>query len=186
MSRNGIFQTLNEAYAAAPGAMYALVCNRVPCNTALAEHPSIQVNTIVTQPETFSVGMMGIINGILERTTGRRVAAKFSDDKQPVQLGFVPAVVSGVGALGGGIEQSSVTPAKHHDPRLAQATVCLETWGLRRCAYIVADPFYLTKLGTWTFGVQAENNWRPDLDSAKAFLLRLRELNDKQSAVTVS
>jgi hypothetical protein len=92
-----------------------------------------------------------------------------------VLLGFVPAVVSGVGEPGGVVDQSSVTPAKHHDPRLTQAKVGLETWSLRRGAYIVADNLYLTKLGTWTFGVQAENNWWPDLDSAKAFLLKLRE-----------
>jgi hypothetical protein len=114
--------------------MYALVCNRVPCNTALAAHPSIQVNTnSVTQPATFPVGMLGIINGILERATGRRIAAKFSDDKQPVLLGFVPAVVSGVGAPGGVIEQSSVTPAKHHDPRLTGPTGLKEREHFCRC-----------------------------------------------------
>ena len=59
-------------------------------------------------------------------------------------LGFVPAVVSGVGEPGGVVDQSSVTPAKHHDPRLTQAKVGLETWSLRRGAYIVADNFYLT------------------------------------------
>jgi hypothetical protein len=58
---------------------------------AQADHPTIQVNVnSVTQPETFSVGMLGVINGVLERATGRRVAAKFSDDKQrPALVGFV-------------------------------------------------------------------------------------------------
>jgi hypothetical protein len=112
--------------------------------------------------------MLGIINGIIERAIGHSVVAKFSDGEQPVLLGCVEYAPAPT-------EQSSVTPAKHHDPRLTQATVCLETWGLRRGAYIVADNLYLTKLGTWTFGVQAENNWRPDLDSATEFLRKLRE-----------
>jgi hypothetical protein len=30
-------QTLNEACTADPGALHALICNRVPCNTALAD-----------------------------------------------------------------------------------------------------------------------------------------------------
>ena len=37
-------QTLNEACTADPGALHALICNRVPCNTALADHPPIQVH----------------------------------------------------------------------------------------------------------------------------------------------
>jgi hypothetical protein len=87
--------------------------------------------------------MLGIISGIIARVTGRRVAAKFSDGKQPVLLDFMPAVVNGVeGEPGGVVERSSVTPApKHHDPRLNRAKVCLETWGLRRGAYIETDDF---------------------------------------------
>jgi hypothetical protein len=155
--------------AADPGALHTIICNRVPCNTALADHPTILVDVnSMTQPETFSVGMLGIINGILERTTGHRVAAKFSDGEQPVLLGCVEYAPAPT-------EQSSVTPAKHHDPRLAQAKVGLETWGLRRGAYIVTDNHYLTKSGTWTFGVQDENNRWPDLTSAKAFLLCERD-----------
>ena len=39
----------------------------------------------------------------------------------------------------------------------------------------MADNFYLTKLGTWTFDIRDENNWWPDLDSAKAFLKTLKK-----------
>jgi len=72
-------QTLNEAYEADPAAMHALICNRVPCNQTLADHPTIQcgVNNI-TPTETFEVGLLGVINGIIERITGKRVAARFS------------------------------------------------------------------------------------------------------------
>ena len=73
-------QTLNEAYAADSNAMHALICNRVPCNKNLADHPTIQVNVNkVTPEESFAVGMIGVINGIIERATGKRVAAKFSE-----------------------------------------------------------------------------------------------------------
>ena len=71
-------QVLNEAYEADCAAMHALICNRVPCNQALADHPTIQVGTNNVTP-TFDVGMLGVINGIIDRLTGKRVAAKFSE-----------------------------------------------------------------------------------------------------------
>jgi len=156
-------QTLNEACTADPGALHALICNRVPCNTTLADHPTIQVDVnSVTQPATFSVGMLGIINGILESATGRRIAAKFSAGAPHVLMGFMEYKP---------VKQSSVIPAKHHDPRLDLAIAHLEDWGKHRGAYITDEAdFYLTKAGTWTCGVQDENNWWPDMASAKAFL----------------
>ena len=71
---------LNEAYKADSAAMHALICNRVPCNTALADHPTITVSVnSVTPQETFAVGMLGVVNGIVERATGKRVAAIYSE-----------------------------------------------------------------------------------------------------------
>lgn len=75
---------LNEAYAADPAAMHALVVNRVPCNQKLADHPSVQVGTNnmvnkhVTRP-AYVVGMMGVLNGVIEPLTGKRIALQFSD-----------------------------------------------------------------------------------------------------------
>ena len=66
---------LNEAYAADPVAVGALIEHRVPCNTALADHP-----TITVAGEEPSVGLLGIINGILTPITGCRVASMHSPD----------------------------------------------------------------------------------------------------------
>lgn len=73
-------KVLNEAYVADPAAIHALVCNRVPCNLALADHPTIQVEAnVVATGETYSVGMLGIVNGLCEVITGQRVAVMYSD-----------------------------------------------------------------------------------------------------------
>lgn len=75
-----VLQTLNEAYEADASAVHSLICTRVPCNQTLADHPTIQVETNKVAPtETFAVGMLGVINGVVERLTGKRVAAKFSE-----------------------------------------------------------------------------------------------------------
>ena len=77
----GVFlRILNEAYAADPAAMHALIVNRVPCNQPLADHPTVQVETnAVASGESFAVGMLGVINGICEAATGKRVAVMFSE-----------------------------------------------------------------------------------------------------------
>lgn len=73
-------QVLNSAYEADPAAMHALVCNRVPCNQALADHPTVvAVTNKVAMGESYTVGMIGIINGICAAITGERVAVQFSD-----------------------------------------------------------------------------------------------------------
>lgn len=73
-----ILQVLNEAYLADPQAIHALVCNRVPCNEKLANHPTIQVQiNPVFNEEVYIVGLLGIINGITEILTGERVAASW-------------------------------------------------------------------------------------------------------------
>jgi len=71
---------LNEAVRADPEAVLALVEYRVPCNDALADHPSIQVRNInpppdtskmdatnpalLAQVKTCEVGLLGILNGL--------------------------------------------------------------------------------------------------------------------------
>lgn len=52
---------LNELIALDRPAMAALLANRVPCNQALAEHPTVQATV---QHGGYHVGMFGIINGI--------------------------------------------------------------------------------------------------------------------------
>jgi hypothetical protein len=81
--RRACIQLLNEAFKADPAAMHALIVNRVPCNKALAEHPLIPVsyNTVLNSPETtYYVGMLGIINGILDKVTGNTIFVQCGED----------------------------------------------------------------------------------------------------------
>ena len=57
-------EVLNVALDADPDAMRQLIENRVPCNTGLAGHPTIQVKREPMSSTGYSVGMIGIINGI--------------------------------------------------------------------------------------------------------------------------
>jgi hypothetical protein len=90
----GVFvRILNEAYEADPAALHTLICYRVPCNQALADHPTVQVaSEPFAKTEYFSVGLLGVINGICEPLTGKRVAVKFSEPdpttKRSKILGF--------------------------------------------------------------------------------------------------
>jgi len=56
-----IIEVLNSALEADPAAVYALVESRVPCNEALADHPTIQV---LAEGGTYGVGLLGILNGL--------------------------------------------------------------------------------------------------------------------------
>jgi hypothetical protein len=96
-----IVDLLNEAYEADPAAVHALLCNRVPCNLELAEHPTIVVeeNTIAAG-HSYTVGMLGVINGIATKLTGQSVASMWADKDDPEYpklLGFkiyTPAVAN--------------------------------------------------------------------------------------------
>ncbi len=92
ISIDSFVKVLNEAYVADPAAIHALIANRVPCNRALANHPTIQVaaNQVI-DGESYTVSLIGIINGIAEEVTGERVAVMWSEENTPSKmLGFVP------------------------------------------------------------------------------------------------
>lgn len=77
-----VLRVLNEAFAADPAALHALICHRVPCNgQGLLNHPSIPVDTVPVPfkdgVEIYSVSMLGVLNGVLEGLIGQRVAAKW-------------------------------------------------------------------------------------------------------------
>jgi hypothetical protein len=78
-----IEQCLQSAFQADQLAMYALSVNRVPCNQSLADHPQIIVDATPTlQPGMFSVGAIGLINGVLHAAGINWLAAiKFSDEQ---------------------------------------------------------------------------------------------------------
>ena len=84
---DAILKVLNDAFDADPDAIRALILHRVPCNRALADHPTVQVNQD-TDDLTFSVGAIGLLNGVVEKFTGKKVAILV--DGVPVKiLGFV-------------------------------------------------------------------------------------------------
>jgi hypothetical protein len=80
----GAIDLLNEALALDPVAISALVSNRVPCNENLANHDSIQASG-----HPFSVGLLGIINGLFgvdERGWGAIAAVVEADLKTVVRF----------------------------------------------------------------------------------------------------
>lgn len=75
-----IIDVLNSAFEADPYAMHALIRNEVPCNQALAEHPTVAVGeNLVLQSSGNTVGMLGVISGICKAITGEDVAVMWSD-----------------------------------------------------------------------------------------------------------
>lgn len=54
-----IIKLMNEALKLDPVAVTSLIFNRVPCNGALANHPTIQVD-----PVRMQVGFLGFLNGL--------------------------------------------------------------------------------------------------------------------------
>lgn len=84
---------LNEAMLLDPIAVRALIETRVPCNEALADHPTIQVH----DPEDGSgpsVGFLGILNGIFGTYDGGPkggwgpISARFEDHGHGPLVGF--------------------------------------------------------------------------------------------------
>lgn len=71
---------LNEIHRLDPTVLHRLVTGRVPCNEALADHDTVQVGGAVGGP--YSVGLLGILNGIFGTQPGTRVgwiAAHYND-----------------------------------------------------------------------------------------------------------
>lgn len=56
-----IVRRLNEALELDPMAISAICTNRVPCNLALAEHPTIEV---AKEHAGYSLGLIGLLNGV--------------------------------------------------------------------------------------------------------------------------
>lgn len=83
----GVFlRVLNEAYKADEAAVITLIENRVPCNATLADHATIQIG--MSADGKTEVGLLGIINGICEAMTGKRVAICIND-KTGETTGFI-------------------------------------------------------------------------------------------------
>lgn len=74
---------LNEAFARDPAAMHSLCHNRVPCNSALADDPYVQVGKIVTLPgDVYFVGAIGLVNAMLAAYHLPLIATQFSEPNE--------------------------------------------------------------------------------------------------------
>jgi hypothetical protein len=83
---------MNSAFAADPNAIHTLLCNRVPCNQALADDPFVQVDASpVLEDSHYQVGALGLVNAVLAANDLPLVAASFStadDTGRPRLVGF--------------------------------------------------------------------------------------------------
>ena len=88
-----VLEVLNSALAADAAAIHALMINRVPCNQALLDHPSVCVDSVSALGGVLHVvGALGLLNGVVEPLTGERVAMVWkepeSKDGRPTFIGF--------------------------------------------------------------------------------------------------
>ena len=82
-------EVLNEMTMADREAVQLLVETRVPCNDALADHPTVQVHS---DHGRHSVGLLGVINGLLgaDDDGWGYVCAKFDDNMQLIEFKRTP------------------------------------------------------------------------------------------------
>jgi hypothetical protein len=81
---------LNEALALDPEGITRLVNARVPCNLALADHPTIQCGVVSLGPLAHEVGLLGILNGLFGiRDDGwGHIAVAYEDNSLAKIIGF--------------------------------------------------------------------------------------------------
>jgi hypothetical protein len=91
MSKETI-ELLNNAFLADKNAIHALMTNKVPCNSELADDPYIIVSTVPVLGNPYGqVSCLGLINGIMAANKLPLVAMKFSnpdEDGKSNLLGF--------------------------------------------------------------------------------------------------
>ena len=82
-----LVKLLNEILKTDPIALACLINNRVPANTSLANHPTVQT---FMDGNGFTVGLLGILNGLCGVTADGlgHIVAVYSDDPIPVLLQF--------------------------------------------------------------------------------------------------
>jgi hypothetical protein len=80
-----IVDLLNEALVRDPEAMTALVKSRVPCNESLANHPTIQVAVEPGESIEYSLGLVGLLNGLSKEEF---LCSVWSEEEDPKLTGF--------------------------------------------------------------------------------------------------
>jgi len=79
-----LLELMNEAFEADPHAVHSLVCNRVPCNKTLQDHPYIQVDMLgyETDRPFATVGFLGLLNGLCAQD-GNFLCLEWSEGDTP-------------------------------------------------------------------------------------------------------
>jgi hypothetical protein len=82
ISIQDVIDVLNQAVALDKDAVEALVEHRVPCNSYLADHPTIQVT------QDHKIGLLGILNGLFgaDADGWGAIAAVFGDGLKPIKF----------------------------------------------------------------------------------------------------
>lgn len=83
MITDTIVSVLNQMLRADPAATHALIANRVPCSATLVAHPVVQVEP---REGFFTVGMLGVLNGVAAAEDGIVVAVW--DDERSIITHF--------------------------------------------------------------------------------------------------
>lgn len=88
ITAQSICNTLNRLFEKDPAIAHYLVCNRVPVGEDIVNDEYIYVDRNLVIPERYSLGILGLLNGILlENNHKDRIAAKFDKETQQF-LGF--------------------------------------------------------------------------------------------------
>lgn len=80
-----IVDFLNELIAIDPTAVALLLLNRVPCNSDLADHPTVQVDALPSGTG-YRVGLLGILNGLCGTDNRGLGAVAVEIDKDTIKV----------------------------------------------------------------------------------------------------
>jgi len=67
-------------------AMHTLIEHRVPCSQELIDHPLVVCSGTDEKP---LVGFLGILNAVVEKVTGERVAVKYDEHSGEFPVEFI-------------------------------------------------------------------------------------------------
>lgn len=87
VSIDHIVDMLNEILAIDPVALSELGRLSVPCNKKLAEHPTVQVRATAGKHD-YRVGLLGILNGVLSKSSPGIIEAVVDDEDDNKLLRF--------------------------------------------------------------------------------------------------
>lgn len=79
MTATQIVGLLNELFKIDPGAIDALLCNRVPVNKEMLDHPTAMCDTKNTNGDFPTIGLLGIVNAIAA-LDGELIEACYDDE----------------------------------------------------------------------------------------------------------